>query len=82
MNTTKCFADTPIRGCKAIDTPMVGNRCPGYAACPFYKTVDQQRLDKQAARERIAALSPEHRRYIAEKYYRGETPWEPGGANV
>lgn len=44
--------------------------------CSFYKTREQQEVDKEEALKRIATLPGRVRRAIAETYYHGERPWQ------
>jgi hypothetical protein len=54
---------------------LIVGRCEGELECVYYKTSQQFADDQQAAFKRLAALSPEHQRHIAEAYYEGEMPW-------
>jgi cell fate (sporulation/competence/biofilm development) regulator YmcA (YheA/YmcA/DUF963 family) len=50
--------------------------CDGlHEECPFYKTVEQHRADREAANERLASLPDWQQTAISEKHYGGEKPW-------
>lgn len=70
-----CFAwdqnNRGVWGCK--DTTM---ECDGRnEGCPFFKTNEQHKADRQAANERIATLPDWQQTAISEKHYGGEKPW-------
>jgi hypothetical protein len=70
-----CFAwdqnNRGVWGCKA--TTM---ECDGLnEGCPFFKTNEQHKDDRQAANERIATLPDWQKTAISEKHYGGEKPW-------
>lgn len=66
----KCFAQRPGGVCIAA----IGV-CPGYGACPFYKTKRQHREGRRQANGRIRRLPAEIQAKIANKYYDGDMPW-------
>ena len=70
-----CFAwdqnNRGVWGCKA--TTM---ECDGWnEGCPFFKTNEQHKADRQAANERIATLPDWQQTAISKKHYGGEKPW-------
>lgn len=70
-----CFAwdqnNRGVWGCKATTMD-----CDGlHEECPFYKTVEQHRVDREAANERLASLPDWQQTAIADKHYGGEKPW-------
>lgn len=72
---TYCFAwdqnNRGVWGCKATTMD-----CDGlHEECPFYKTVEQHRADREAANERLASLPDWQQMAISEKHYGGEKPW-------
>lgn len=70
MNET-CFGMKHFGKCSAL----IG-RCPGYAACVFYKPIWKYEQDLRLADQRICRMPPEHQQYIADKYYQGNMPWK------
>ena len=70
-----CFAwDQNNRGvwsCKATTMECDGRN----EGCPFFKTNEQHKADRQAANERIATLPDWQQTAISEKHYGGEKPW-------
>lgn len=70
-----CFAwdqnNRGVWGCKATTMD-----CDGlHEECPFYKTTEQHRVDREAANERLTSLPDWQQTAIAEKHYSGEKPW-------
>ena len=70
-----CFAwdqnNRGVWGCKATTMD-----CDGlHEECPFYKTVEQHRADREAANERLTSLPDWQQTAISEKHYSGEKPW-------
>lgn len=70
-----CFAwdqnNRGVWGCKATTMECDGRN----EGCPFFKTNEQHKADRQAANERIATLSDWQQTAISEKHYGGEKPW-------
>lgn len=70
-----CFAwdqnNRGVWGCKATTIDCNGQD----ESCPFFKTVDQHRADREAANERLATLPDWQQTAISEKHYGGEKPW-------
>lgn len=70
-----CFAwdqnNRGVWGCKATTMD-----CDGlHEECPFYKTMEQHRIDREAANERLTSLPDWQQTAISEKHYSGEKPW-------
>lgn len=61
------------------DCRALSGYCPGFDACPFYKSNEQHEADRQAANMRLRALPLERQTHIALKYYHGKTPWRDEG---
>ena len=70
-----CFAwdqnNRGVWGCKATTMECDGRN----EGCPFFKTNEQHKADRQAANERIATLPDWQQTAISEKHYGGEKPW-------
>lgn len=70
-----CFAwdqnNRGVWGCKATTMECDGRN----EDCPFFKTNEQHKADRQAANERIATLPDWQQTAISEKHYGGEKPW-------
>ena len=70
-----CFAwdqnNRGVCGCKATTMECDGRN----EGCPFFKTNEQHKADRQAANERIATLPDWQQTAISEKHYGGEKPW-------
>lgn len=70
-----CFAwdqnNRGVWGCKATTMECDGRN----EGCPFFKTNEQHKADRQAANERIATLPDWQQTAISEKHYSGEKPW-------
>ena len=70
-----CFAwdqnNRGVWGCKATTMECDGRN----EDCPFFKTNEQHKADRQAANERIATLPDWQQAAISEKHYGGEKPW-------
>jgi hypothetical protein len=70
-----CFAcdqnNRGVWGCKATTIDCNGMD----ESCPFYKTVEQHRADREAANERLTSLPEWQQTAISEKHYGGEKPW-------
>jgi hypothetical protein len=70
-----CFAwdqnNRGVWGCKATTMECDGRD----EGCPFFKTNEQHKADRQAANERIATLPDWQQTAISEKHYGGEKPW-------
>ena len=58
---TRCFADKAEDYCSALKE----KKCEG---CPFYKTVEQAKKDREKALKRLKKLDKPTRLAIAEKY--------------
>ncbi len=54
---------------------VLGGDCPGFDACPFYKSIEQHESDRLAAYKRLATLPEKKQYHIALMYYRGKMPW-------
>ncbi len=67
-----CFALGDKKKCNALN---IGN-CMGHEKCPFYKTRKQAKWDHKQTNEHLCALPGAEQEYIAQKYYRGNRPWE------
>jgi len=65
----QCFANRNGTVCKIMQNEI----CEG--VCAFHQTRKALKRSRVSAFARIAGLSPEHQRYIAEKYFRGGQPW-------
>ena len=72
---TYCFAwdqnNRGVWGCKATTIDCNGRD----ESCPFFKTVEQIKADREAANERLASLPDWQQTAISEKHYGGEKPW-------
>ena len=70
-----CFAwdqnNRGVWGCKASTMECDGRN----ENCPFFKTNEQHKADRQAANERLASLPDWQQTAISEKHYGGEKPW-------
>lgn len=70
-----CFAwdqnNRGVWGCKATTMECDGRN----EGCPFFKTNEQYKADRQSANERIATLPDWQQTAISEKHYGGEKPW-------
>jgi len=60
----KCFADTGLKGAKGCSV-LTKKQCDN---CPFYKTVEQKRIDDMKTLKRLKSLDKVTRLHIAEKY--------------
>lgn len=58
-------------GCKAITMACDGKD----ESCPFFKTMEQHKADRDVANERISTLPEYHQENISGKYYGGYKPW-------
>lgn len=75
MDFMDCFAKRPRGACAAIETGLNKNSCLGDEGCTFYQSRAEACASKNAALERIATLPDDVQAHIAEKYYKGKTPW-------
>lgn len=75
ISDNNCFAFTPRGVCRAVETGMESNRCPGYVVCKWYRSGHDHKAASNVAMDRIASLPDEVQRHISEKYYDGKTPW-------
>lgn len=66
----RCFA-MKCGECRVLDS-----KCPGYAACSFYKPKWKYEKDQRLAYVKLAALPFDRQTYIADKYFGGKMPWE------
>jgi len=65
----QCFANKNGTECRITQSEI----CEG--VCVFHKTRKLLKEGRRAAFLRLAGLSPDEQRYIADKYYRGAQPW-------
>jgi len=69
-----CFALNKQKGCGILTVQA----CMG-ELCPFYKSRERLKKERQKANRRLASLSAIEQRYIADKYFDGKMPWQEGG---
>ena len=60
----KCFADAGLKGAKGCSV-LTEKQCDN---CPFYKTVEQKRIDDMKKLKRLKSLDKATRLGIAAKY--------------
>ena len=60
----KCFADAGLKGAKGCSI-LKEKQCDN---CPFYKTVEQKRIDDMKTLKRLNSLDNATKMYISEKY--------------
>jgi len=60
----KCFADVGVKGAKGC-AALKEKQCDN---CPFYKTVEQKRIDDMKIFKRLNSLDNVAKMYISEKY--------------
>ena len=69
----KCFALSEENQCNALTVET----CPG-STCSFYNTNEQHNESCKKAEDRLAGLNKDRQRYIADKYFKGQMPWQEG----
>jgi phenylacetate-coenzyme A ligase PaaK-like adenylate-forming protein len=60
----KCFADAGLKGAKGCAV-LTEKQCDN---CPFYKTVEQKRIDDMKTLKRLSSLDKVTKMHISEKY--------------
>ena len=60
----KCFADVGVKGAKGC-AALTKKQCDN---CPFFKTVEQKRIDDMKILKRLNSLDNVTKMYISEKY--------------
>jgi hypothetical protein len=70
----KCFGFKDNNTCKILKV----RRCVG-KKCPFAKTAKEYIDSKQKAYARLASLSIQSQKDIADRYFGGKMPWLQGG---
>ncbi len=60
----KCFADVGVKGAKGC-AALIKKQCDN---CPFFKTVEQKRIDDMKIFKRLNSLDNVTKMYISEKY--------------
>lgn len=71
---SRCFALLDDFGCDALSI----RKCMG-TGCSFYKSIDQAEMDKVRSYRKIAKMKPMMQRYVSEKYFDNQKPWEEIG---
>ena len=70
----KCFANYEMNQCEVLEV----EECSG-KNCRFYKTAEDLEAGRSKAFTRLASLSRNTQRRIAENYYEAQMPWQKGG---
>lgn len=60
----KCFADVGVKGAKGC-AALTEKQCDN---CPFFKTVEQKRIDDMKILKRLKSLDNVTKMYISKKY--------------